>query len=165
VKFRLIHLVAAAVLLLFTGESFAAEPTVSDLPVSGRFCVVSATDLGSQRVKLSLRLHLSNSSADSVTLTSLAFHPDRPISSTQKNSVLRAQENIALHSQQIASSLTLASKASANLSKEVVISTSEYQACLHGRPLHFKATLQNEDGSTQTRSLTLQDDPFLLNIA
>jgi hypothetical protein len=160
-KFRWMYLIAATVLQLSIGEAVATGQTTNALPVSGHFGVACATDLGSQQVKLCLQLHLYNSSADSVTLTSLVFHPDRPLVSTQKSSALHAQEEAASRSQQVASSLTLASKIATEFSKEVVISASEYQACLHGRPLHFMATQQNEDGSTQTTSLTLHADLFM----
>jgi hypothetical protein len=133
-------------------QVFAVDQATSAMPVSGFYRVSGVTELASQQIKLSVQFHLFNSSADSVTLTSLVFHPERSFST--------AQTNAALNSQSIATSLDLPSKSPVNLTSEIVISSDEYRIFQHERRLRLQATMQFADGTTQTRTLALQADLF-----
>jgi hypothetical protein len=66
-----------------------------------------------------------------------------------------------LRVQHIASSLALQLEVPVKITPDVVISRQEYLECQHGRPLHFQATIQNADGTTQTRMLALRASPFM----
>lgn len=151
-KSKLKCAIAGAALLLLGARTPVSGQTGANAQVAGMYRIVSATDLGPQLAKLSLKLHLINQSADSVRLSNLVFLPARPVPAERNSAALRIQP--------VAPLLQLRSTAAIDLEKDVVVSRQEYLASRHARVLHFQATIQNADGTTQTQMLMLLAEPF-----
>jgi hypothetical protein len=125
---------------------------ITEVTVAGTYRITEVTELGPQLVKLSLELHLTNHSTESIELSSLAFHPMHPVPAGQNSASLRVQTAGSL--------FELPSMTSADISKDVVVSRQEYLEYRHARLLHMQATIQNADGATQTQTLMLIGEPF-----
>ena len=102
-KYSLSYAVAGAALLLLSAGASAPSQTNGQLfgtghitevtapELAGTYRITEVTELGPQLVKLSLELHLTNRSTESVELSSLAFHPMHPVPAGQNSASLRMQ--------------------------------------------------------------------------
>jgi hypothetical protein len=151
VRFRVSGFIACAVLLVGTGV-YASGQTANDSQVAGTFRIADVKELGQQQVQLSLQIRMVNESAGNIRLSNFAFHPSRPVPSARNSAMLRLQPVI--------STIELPSMTPTEISNNVLISRQEYLEYRHVRALHFKTTVQNQDGTTQTQMLTFLPEPF-----
>lgn len=150
-RYRLSGLITGAVLLLSAG-TFASSQTADDSQVAGTFRVADVKELGQQQVQLSLQIRLVNQSEGNIRLSNLAFHPSRPVPNVRSSAMLRLQPMV--------STIELPSMTPIEISNHVLISRQEYLEYRHVRALHFKTTVQNQDGTSQTQMLTFLPEPF-----
>jgi hypothetical protein len=152
VKFRLRCITVSIAALFLTMGTVAYGQTADNHPVAGRYSIVNVENVDSQHVKLSLHLRLLNRTSGDVELANFAFHPTFP--------VLISRRIPSPQLQTVASSLAMLSRSRVDLTKDVVMSKSEYLRNLHERRLLFQATIQAPDGTIQTQNVVLHADSF-----